>query len=507
MIRSATRIELASVNARRRRDDLLRQRRRDRHDLERRAGLVDVGDGAVAPPVGGGERKAVGVVAGRDRHREHGAGVRVEDDRVAGLRPPALDRLAEDGLGVRLDAVVDREEDVVARPLRLRRDHVDHAAGRVGDRRLAARLADQLLVERALEAFEAVVVDAGEAEHVRGDSSLRVVALLLGVEAEPGQVLLLELRGLRRIGLPLDVDEVARSVGEQRVERIRVDAERLRGGERDASRLLHEPRVGVHRRRLLADRERLAGPVVDRAAAGGDLGRVLLLARRDALERRRLDALQPDRPAERAGEDEREETEEKADAAVGGPLAHGFGGASCTCSVSVRVGAHEPEPRACLRLDPGVRGRARELRAEAVRVGAQLDPLAAELVELDVELEHGDVDGDDARQQDGERRRSRRRRRTGAASARRARPSAAAVRGCATGGVSTRAVPAQLAISPPSPPRGASPRRRAGSPRARGRPGGPACASGRAAPARCRSCRSGTPAGRCSRAPARGSTA
>ena len=181
---------------------------------------------------------------------------------------------------------------------------------------------------------------------MRGNASLWVVALLLGVVAEPGQVLLLELGGLRRIGLPLDVDEVPRPVGEQRVERVRVDAERLRCGRRDASRLLHEPRVRVHRRRLLADRERLAGSVVDRAAAGGDLGRVLLLARRDALERRGLDALQPDRPAERAGEDEREETEEKADAAVGRDAVsrHGLGGAELhVFGERLRVGAHRPE--------------------------------------------------------------------------------------------------------------------------------------------------------------------
>ena len=154
------------------------------------------------------------------------------------LRAPALDCLTEHGLGIGLDAVVDREEDVVPRPFRLGRDDVDDAARRVGDGRLAAGLADQLLVERALEPFEPVVVDAGEAEHVRGDAPLRVVALLLGVVAEPGELLLLELGRLGRIGLPLDVDEVPRPVGEQRIERLRVDAERLRGGERDPPRVL-----------------------------------------------------------------------------------------------------------------------------------------------------------------------------------------------------------------------------------------------------------------------------
>ena len=243
---------------------------------------------------------------------------------------------------MRLDAVVEREEDVVSLPLRPGRDHVDDAAGRVGDRRLAARLADQLLVERALEAFEAVVVDPGVAEHVRRDSPLRVVAELFGVVAEPGEPQLLERGGLRRVGLPLHVDEVARPVGEQRVERLGVDAERLRGRQRDPPRLAHEPRVGVHGRRLLADRQRLAGAVEDRAAPGRDLGRLLVLTSRDPLQRRGLDRLQPDRAPERGCEDECEETEQEADAAVGRPLAHLPGGASCTCSV--RAGSARTSP-------------------------------------------------------------------------------------------------------------------------------------------------------------------
>ena len=127
-----------------------------------------------------------------------------------------------------------------------------------------------------------------------------------------------------------------------------------------------------------------------------------MLARRHLLERRGLHALEPDRAAERAGEDEREDTQEKPDAAVGAPLVHRCERRQLHVEGQLRVGAHEPELRAGLGLDPGVRRGARELGAEPVRVGAQLDALAAELVEPDVQLEHGDVDGDDAGQQDGE---------------------------------------------------------------------------------------------------------
>ena len=124
------------------------------------------------------------------------------------------------------------------------------------------------------------------------------------------------------VRLALDVDEGARAIRELRVELLRIDAESLAGGQRHGPRILDPARVRVDRRRLLADRERLADAVEDRAAPGGDDDRLAVLAQRHPLERGGLHSLQPDRPGERAGEDEREEDEEQADAAVGDPLAH-----------------------------------------------------------------------------------------------------------------------------------------------------------------------------------------
>jgi hypothetical protein len=165
---------------------------------------------------------------------------------------------------------------------------------------------------------------------VRRDAALRVVAQLLGVEPEPGQVQLLQRGRLGGLGLALDVDEVARTVRERRVELLRVDSERLGGRERDAAWILHFTRIRVDGRRLLADRERLARAVEDRAAPGRDHRRPLVLPLGHPLEPRRLHALDPDRAGKRPREHEDGEAEQEADAAVGEPLGHCLGGASWT---------------------------------------------------------------------------------------------------------------------------------------------------------------------------------
>ena len=98
------------------------------------------------------------------------------------------------------------------------------------------------------------------------------------------------------------------------------------------------------------------------------------------------------------GEDEDEDAEEKADAAVGEPLVQ-RGGGSWTWEVSAGSARTSPSFERACGLDPGIGRRARELRAEPLRVRPQLCPLAAQLVELDVQLQDGDVDRDHAREQ------------------------------------------------------------------------------------------------------------
>ena len=160
------------------------------------------------------------------------------------------------------------------------------------------------------------------------------------------------------------------------------------------------PRVGVDGRRLLADRERLAGAVVDRAPPGRDLDRLAVLGDRHRGEPIVLRALQPGRPGERDDEDEREGGEQQADPVVRLPSARlALHLPSRTYVVVSGSAAWRPSFDCRGVLDPHAGGGARELGAQERVVGLQLGPLAAEPVELHVELEDEDVDGDDAGEQ------------------------------------------------------------------------------------------------------------
>ena len=110
-------------------------------------------------------------------------------------------RLAQHRLDLRLQRVVERQEDVAARLLRRRADHVDRAPERVADDRLLARAAAEVALEPELEPGEAVVVDARVAEHLCGDRVLRIAPPLLRVEVEAGEPAPLE-RG-RALGIAL----------------------------------------------------------------------------------------------------------------------------------------------------------------------------------------------------------------------------------------------------------------------------------------------------------------
>ena len=307
-----------------RRDESLGQRSRDGDDLQRRAGLVRVRDGAVALDVPRGLGEAIRVEPRLRRHRQHLAGVRVEHDGARRHRPPAAHRPEQDRLGVGLEARVDREADVAPLDGGLGANHVERAAERIAGDHLAAVTPAERLLERELEPGQAFVVDACEAEDVRTHGALRVDPALLRVEPEPLEAPLLEQSRPLGIGLPRQVDEAAGLVRELPVELVWVDPERPRGGESGRMRVRDVPGVRVDGRRPSPDRKPDAVPVDHRAARRLDDDVDVMLPLRDPVEPLRVNGLEPDGPAEGGEEGEGEECEQEPDPPVRKALAHRF---------------------------------------------------------------------------------------------------------------------------------------------------------------------------------------
>ena len=303
-----------------RRDVVLRERAADGHDLEHRARLEDVAHRMVeGETVRRRGRVAVRVVARLLRHPEDRARARVEDDGRRVLRVPLAHRLLEHLLGVRLDMAVEREIDVTAVVSRAILDRVDGLAERVPHLRRPTRRPLQLLVQLELEPREAGVVRAREAEYRRRDRSLRIDALLVGLEREADEVALHEPGREPRRRLPLDVDETAAAVGELPVQGPDRNSQYLRRDPRLAAWIGDLHRIGVDVGRLLTDREWIPQPVVDRPSCGRQGDRLLRLRLRHRGERRGPHGLEPSRARAEGREREEDDEEEKAEPRVDDP--------------------------------------------------------------------------------------------------------------------------------------------------------------------------------------------
>ena len=176
-----------------RRDDLLLQGSGRDNRLERRARLVDEGDGAVLPDLRRVVGEAVRVVGGPRGHREDLARLRIHDDAGDGLRVVFCHRAIELLLDDELDAAIERELDVLA-VLALvlalaREDRVEYRPVLAVRRQvLLLDLPLQEAVEALFDAIEALVVRADEAENVGPEDVIWIVALGLIAEADAVRV-------------------------------------------------------------------------------------------------------------------------------------------------------------------------------------------------------------------------------------------------------------------------------------------------------------------------------
>ena len=307
------------------RDDLFLQRGARHDGLEGRARLVDERDGAVLPRLRRVVLIAVGVVARPRGHREHVARLRVHDDAGHALRVVLRHRAVEFLLDDELHRAVERELDGLA------------AAAPVGmaledgveDGPLAAVRVEEVLCDLALDetviglldAVEALVLRADEADDVGGERVARIVALRLVDEAEAVRILLLAHPGAHRLVLVLreemlEPDEAAALLyGGLDVLRRLADERREPCGERRRVLFLRLARIDEERFHHDAHGELAAVAVEDGAARRLRAELLPHLRAHARCELVSLDELQPGVAQDNDGHGREHHTERHLDAA------------------------------------------------------------------------------------------------------------------------------------------------------------------------------------------------
>ena len=232
---------------------------------------------------------------------------------------PLRDRVAKHRLDLRLERVVEREKDVAPRLLGRRRDDVDRPAERIADDRLLARMAHG---GRGRERARARRSPCCRRRRSRAPATPPCAA---GRRAAPP--------GTSRSRRAPASAARPRAPGRPSAARRRTPASGRGAAGRSCSgrcsaRARRRPRPSAGcgpaagwrtPSRLLADRELDAHPVVDRPAARGRRDHVVVLLRGEPLEPGRAHDLEPERAAERDGEQEREDRDQQADPAIRQP--------------------------------------------------------------------------------------------------------------------------------------------------------------------------------------------
>ena len=212
---------------------------------------------------------------------------------VAPYRRVLAPHLGQDFLHARLDRGVDREPHVLARLGTRRVDDAHRLAGRVVHDPPPAVGAVERLLERLLQAGEAVVVGAHRSDELRGERPLRIGAPRLDDGADALDPELLHGLALIRVELAAQIDEAFLRVRQQRGDLL--DRALERGGDPlgGPDRVVDQERVCEHGDRVLGDRELHPVAVRDRAAPGGHLEVVDLLRGRPLAELARAHAAEP----------------------------------------------------------------------------------------------------------------------------------------------------------------------------------------------------------------------
>ncbi|OIR03789.1 hypothetical protein GALL_139690 [mine drainage metagenome] len=248
--------------------------------------------------MGAGQLGAVvGVVGGHVGQCQHLPGPGIEHHDAARLGLVVDHRLAQVGVSEILDLVVQGQHHVLAvlrRPDRI--DVLDDVAAPVLDDAAAAGFAGEDGLVGQLHSFLANVIGSGEAQDMGGDVAVRIIAAVLRLVMDAGQIEGHDPGGDIGRDLPLKIDKIA-VAGELAVQLAHVHLQQMR-------QLIHLGRLQLgilgdgpdrlHRRRY---RQHLAAAVHDPAARGRHLDHPGIALRPLLLQEGAVESLQIDRPA------------------------------------------------------------------------------------------------------------------------------------------------------------------------------------------------------------------
>ena len=259
-----------------RRDDFFLERRARDDGLERRARLVDERDGAVLPRLRRVVVELVRIVRRPRGHGEHVARLRVHDDardsRRIVLGHGAVELLLDGELHRAVNRELDRLALVAAVCAALEHGLEDRPRALVREELALRDLTLDEAVARLLDAVEALVLRADEADDIRREHVVRIKALRLVAEADAVRELLVADERARGLVLVLreemfQPDEAA-AVGDGRADVVGLEADERREACRDlflifVCRVVRVDEDGFRHR---ADGELAAVAVEDRAA-------------------------------------------------------------------------------------------------------------------------------------------------------------------------------------------------------------------------------------------------
>ena len=275
------------------------ERRRYDEGLDAGSGLENIGGGAIAVQARLELLPIVRVVGRLIDHRQHFAGVDVDDDDRARVRAVLLHRRLQLPIGQVLDAQIDARHQIAPRPRRADAlDVLDIASVQILNDALGAVIAVQQLIVAEFQPLLALVVDGGESDHVPRDFARRIVTPVFAQQIDPRNSQCLDVRRLIGRHVPHQVEEFAIEIaGDAPRQRLLILLQCLGEFRQLIDVVVQLLRVHPHAVDRRTDGERLAGAVRDRAAMRCDLDHahgsvVALLGEKAVIEQLQLDRAQ-----------------------------------------------------------------------------------------------------------------------------------------------------------------------------------------------------------------------